>query len=44
MIDTSTRLVLTNAVYFNAAWKHPFTKMTGAAPFTLADGSTATVR
>jgi serpin B len=44
IIDAATRLVLTNAVYFNAAWKHPFTKPTGDAPFTLADGSTGTVK
>jgi serpin B len=24
VIDAATRLVLTNAIYFNAAWLHPF--------------------
>jgi serpin B len=39
-IDRFTRLVLTNAIYFNAAWEHPFDKhMTSDAPFYLIDGS-----
>jgi serpin B len=43
VINGDTRLVLTNAVYFNAAWKHPFVKPTSDAPFTRLDGSTAMV-
>ena len=42
-VDNSTALVLTNAVYFNAAWNTPFdpTK-TFNGPFTLLNGSTVT--
>jgi serpin B len=43
IINGNTRLVLTNAVYFNAAWKFPFTKKTQDAPFTRMDGSSAMV-
>ncbi len=40
-----TRLVLTNAIYFNAAWSEPFEeKRTEDAPFYLLDGSQVTVR
>jgi serpin B len=40
IIDTMTRLVLTNAIYFNAAWAEPFEEsMTGDGPFYLLDGS-----
>jgi len=43
-IDDLTRLVLTNAVYFNAAWEHPFDKkMTANGPFYLLDGGQITV-
>jgi serpin B len=39
-LNTLTRLVLTNAVYLNAAWKVPFdTNATSEATFTLRDGS-----
>lgn len=39
VIDHLTRLVLVNAVYFNAAWQHPFEKAnTRPGPFTLLDG------
>ena len=39
-IDSLTRLVLTNAVYFNAAWASPFRReATAAEGFTLLDGS-----
>lgn len=39
-IDTLTRLVLTNAIYFNAAWLHPFDEdVTTEELFTLVDGS-----
>jgi len=38
-IDALTRLVLTNAIYFNAAWKFPFNEdATADAPFYLLDG------
>jgi len=38
-IDALTRLVLTNAIYFNAAWEHSFDKkMTADGPFYLLDG------
>jgi len=38
-IDALTRLVLTNAIYFNAAWENPFNKkMTADGPFYLLDG------
>lgn len=43
-IDPLTRLVLTNAIYFNAAWQSPFEKsLTKDAPFTKLDGSTVNV-
>lgn len=43
-IDTSTRLVLTNAIYFNAGWLHPFEEAsTQDGAFTLLDGSEVTV-
>lgn len=39
-IDQDTRLVLTNAIYFNAAWAYKFAGyLTQDAPFTLLDGS-----
>jgi serpin B len=39
-INDMTRLVLTNAVYFNAAWQYPFNSdMTSDGPFYLLDGS-----
>ncbi len=39
-IDELTRLVLTNAIYFNAAWAHPFDEnQTSPAPFYLLDGN-----
>lgn len=39
-ITTLTRLVLTNAVYFNAAWLHPFEEeSTAPADFHTAEGS-----
>jgi len=39
VIDELTRLVLTNAIYFNAAWAYPFDKkMTADGPFYLLDG------
>ncbi len=38
-IGALTRLVLTNAIYFNAAWEYPFDEdMTANAPFYLLDG------
>jgi len=43
-IDVLTRLVLTNAIYFNAAWKYPFDEdMTADGPFYLLDGGQVTV-
>jgi len=39
-----TRLVLTNAIYFNAGWMHPFqAAATQDGPFHLLDGSTVNV-
>jgi serpin B len=39
-INSLTRLVLTNAVYFNAAWASPFRRgATTPEPFTLLDGT-----
>lgn len=44
VLDKMTRLVLTNAIYFNAAWQHPFEKnATSDAPFRLLDGREITV-
>ena len=44
LIDTLTRLVLTNAIYFNAAWQYPFEEeMTKDGPFYLLDGDEVTV-
>jgi serpin B len=43
-ITSGTGLVLTNAVYFNAAWNTPFDpSKTQDGPFTLLDGSNVTV-
>ncbi|MHB8085312.1 MAG: serpin family protein [Dehalococcoidia bacterium] len=43
-IDTMTRLVLTNAIYFNAAWATAFEKAaTQDGKFYLNDGSSVTV-
>jgi serpin B len=43
-IDPLTRLVLTNAIYFNAAWANPFQEeATRDGAFTLLDGSQVTV-
>lgn len=43
-IDDLTRLVLTNAIYFNAAWKHPFDEEnTIDGPFYTINGSEITV-
>jgi len=44
-VDSSTELVLTNAVYFNAAWKNPFDPNdTYDSPFTLLDGSSVSAK
>lgn len=45
IIDTLTRLVLTNTIYFNAKWEYPFLKesYTKDGPFHLLDGSEVTV-
>jgi serpin B len=43
VIDLDTRLVLTNTVYFNAAWKTPFDADTADAPFVRADSTTVSV-
>jgi serpin B len=44
LISAITRLVLTNAIYFNAAWQHPFNQdMTEDGPFYLLDGGKVTV-
>jgi serpin B len=43
-IDQNTRFVLTNAIYFDAAWQYPFAKeSTGNGTFNLLNGSTVTV-
>jgi serpin B len=43
-IDVLTRLVLTNAIYFNAAWEYPFDEdMTADGPFYLLDGAQVTM-
>jgi len=43
-IDTLTRLVLANAIYFKAAWLYPFeAEATTTEPFHLLDGSTVDV-
>ena len=44
LIDVLTRLVLTNAIYFNAAWQYPFQEdVTQDGPFYLLDGGEVTV-
>jgi serpin B len=44
VIDALTRLVLTNAIYFNAAWLNPFDKeLTGNGTFHLLDSGDVTV-
>jgi serpin B len=43
-IDEMTRLVLANAIYFNAAWAEPFEEgQTQDGPFYLLDGGQVTV-
>ena len=43
VINELTRLVLTNAIYFNAAWLYPFDKdSTEDGPFHLLDGNAVT--
>lgn len=43
-IDAMTRLVLTNAIYFNAAWQYPFEKdATSDGSFHLLNGGEVTV-
>ncbi len=44
VITPLTRMVLANAIYFNAAWSHPFDEGgTRPRPFYLLDGSTVDV-
>ncbi|MCC6615670.1 MAG: serpin family protein [Anaerolineae bacterium] len=44
VIDTLTRMVIANAVYFKATWVHSFSEeLTQDAPFTLLDGTTEQV-
>jgi len=43
-INSLTRLVLTNAIYFNAAWENKFfEEATKALPFYLLDGGTVSI-
>lgn len=43
-ITTDTRLVLTNAIYFSAAWEEPFPESeTADRPFQLGDGTMVSV-
>ena len=45
VIDSTTRLVLTNAIYFKAAWRTQFgTSATRDEPFHRLDGSSPSVR
>jgi serpin B len=44
LLDALTRLVLTNAIYFNAAWAEPFeSDFTQDGPFYLLDGGEISV-
>jgi serpin B len=44
-IDPLTRLVLTNAIYFNAAWQNPFEdELTSSGTFYLLNGNTTTAQ
>ncbi|MDD5590821.1 MAG: serpin family protein [Dehalococcoidales bacterium] len=44
LINALTRLVLTNAIYFNAAWQYPFAEeATGDGTFYLLEGNEITV-
>ncbi len=44
VLTSGTRLVLTNAIYFNAAWEYPFDEdMTEDGPFYLLDGGQVVV-
>jgi serpin B len=43
MLNEMTRLILANAIYFNAKWEEPFGGGTADAPFYLLNGSEITV-
>jgi serpin B len=43
-INAMTRLVLTNAIYFNAAWQYPFDKdVTSSGDFFLLNGNSVSI-
>ncbi len=43
-LDPATRVVLANAIYFNADWTHPFPSSADDGTFTRADGTAVQTR